>query len=225
MGDEIGSGAAPPPRRARALLVGLVVAAVVVAGVVALRRGVDPVEVQPPASPPAAQMPRPPGQLAPTEELPPVPALTVAQVCRPLRTDGRTTLDVRFTLVNTLAQPVTLVRITPVFPLRGLRALRTEIRSGTCAASGPPLPTGAIGGHAAALVSFRLGLPPTCPTPLPVEAAPSPPACTCSATSPASPSPPADPSSHAHASPLLHMAIPNCRTTSRSPAGSRSRGG
>jgi len=57
MGDEIGNDPAPTSHRTRALLAGLVAAAVVVAGVIALRRGVDPVAVQPPASPPAAQMP------------------------------------------------------------------------------------------------------------------------------------------------------------------------
>jgi len=43
MGDEIGNDPAPTSRRTRALLAGLVAAAVVVAGVIALRRGVDPV--------------------------------------------------------------------------------------------------------------------------------------------------------------------------------------
>ena len=111
MGDEIGSDTAPTSRRTRALLVGLVAVAVVVAGVVTLRRGIDPVEVRPPASPPAVQLPSLPGQLepAPTESLPAVPALLVSEVCQPLRTDGRSRLDVSFTLVNTLARPVTLV--------------------------------------------------------------------------------------------------------------------
>ena len=172
MGDEIGSDTAPTSRRTRALLAGLVAAAVVVAGVVALRRGVDPVEVRPPASPPAVQMPSLPGQLepAPTESLPAVPALLVSEVCQPLRTDGRTTLDVSFTLVNTLARPVTLVRITPVFPLPGLRALSTEYRAGSCAAPGAPLHTGDVRGGGTLLVVLRLGLPPTCPAPYPVEA-------------------------------------------------------
>lgn len=172
MGDEIGSDARPPSRRTRALVAWLVAAAVVVAGVVALRRGVDPVEVRPPASPPAVQMPSLPGQLgpAPTESQPPVLALLVSQVCEPLRTDGRTTLDVSFTLTNTLGRPVTLIRIAPVFPLSGLRGLSTEYRAGSCADPGPPLHTGDVRGGGTLLVVLQLGLPPTCPVPYPVEA-------------------------------------------------------
>jgi hypothetical protein len=172
MGDEIGNDAAPTSRRTRAVLAGLVAAAVVVAGVIALRRGVDPVEVQPPASPPAAQMPSPPGQLgpAPTGSLPAVPALLVSEVCRPLRTDGRSRLDVTFMLVNSLPRPVTLVRITPVFPLPGLRALSTGYQAGSCSAAGPPQRTGVVRGGGTLLVVLRLALPPTCPAPYPVEA-------------------------------------------------------
>jgi hypothetical protein len=171
MGDEIGNDAAPTSRRTRALLAGLVAAAVVVAGVIALRRGVDPVEVQPPASPPAAQMPSPPGQLgpAPTGPPPAVPALLVSEMCPP-RTDGRTRLDVSFTLVNSLPRPVTLVRITPVFPLSGLRALSTGFQAGSCSAAGPPQRTGVVPGGGTLLVVLRLALPPTCPGPYPVEA-------------------------------------------------------
>jgi hypothetical protein len=172
MGDEIGSDARPTSRRTRVLLAWLVAAAVLVAGVVALRRGVDPVEVRPPASPPAAQMPSLPGQVgpAPTESLPPVPALLVSEVCQPLRTDGRTTLDVSFTLVNTVRRPVTLVRIKPVFPLPGMRELSTEYRAGSCGAPGPALHTGDVRSGGTMLVALRLGLPPTCPAPYPVEA-------------------------------------------------------
>lgn len=172
MGDEIGNDAAPIPRRTRTLLAGLVAAVLVVAGVIALRRGVDPVAVQPPASPPAAQMPSLPGQLAPppTGPLPAVPALNVGEVCQPLRTDGRSRLDVTFTLVNSLPRPVTLVRITPVFVLPGLRTLSTEYRVGSCAAAGPPLRSRDVRGAGTLLVVFRLALPPTCPAPYPVEA-------------------------------------------------------
>jgi hypothetical protein len=171
MGDEIGSVAAPARHRPRTALLVLVAAAVVVAGVVSLRRGVQPVQVRPPASPPAAQMPSLPGQPGPTETLPPVPALTVAQVCQPPRTDGRTRLDVSFVLVNTLDRPVTLVRIEPVFPLPGLRAVGTEYRAGSCAGPGPPLHTGEVRGGGSLLVVLRLGLPAaTCPGPYPVEA-------------------------------------------------------
>jgi hypothetical protein len=172
MGDEIGSDARPTSRRTRVLLAWLVAAAVLVAGVVALRRGVDPVEVRPPASPPAAQMPSLPGQVgpAPTESLPPVPALLLSEVCQPLRTDGRTTLDVSFTLVNTVRRPVTLVRIKPVFPRPGMRELSTEYRAGSCGAPGPALRTGEVRSGGTMLVALRLGLPPTCPAPYPVEA-------------------------------------------------------
>jgi hypothetical protein len=168
VGDEIGGPGGPPPRHARVALLVLVVAAVVVAGVVSLRRGVEPVQVEPPAGPPAVQMPPPPGQLAPPTGA--LPALSVGELCRPVRTDGRTRLGVSFTLVNTLDNPVTLVRVEPVFPLRGLRALSTEIRSGSCAAPGPPVRTGEIRGHGTVLAVFLLGLPPTCPAPLPVQA-------------------------------------------------------
>jgi hypothetical protein len=172
MGDEVGSDAPPTSRRTRALVAWLVAAAVVVAGVVALRRGVDPVEVQPPASPPAVQMPSLPGQLgpAPTESQPPVLALLVSEVCQPVRTDGRTTLDVSFTLTNTLGRPVTLIRVAPVFPLSGLRGLSTEYRAGSCAHPGPPLHSGDVHGGGTLLVVLRLGLPPTCPAPYPIEA-------------------------------------------------------
>jgi len=172
MGDEIGNDPAPTSRRTRALLAGLVAAAVVVAGVIALRRGVDPVAVQPPASPPAAQMPSLPGQLepAPTGSLPAVPALLVSEVCQPLRTDGHSRLDVTFTLFNTLPRPVTLLRIRPVFPLPGLRALATDYRAGSCAAPGPALHSGDVRGAGTLLVVLRLALPPACPAPYPVEA-------------------------------------------------------
>jgi hypothetical protein len=172
VGDEISGPTGPPPRRARTVLLVLVAAAVVAAGVVSLRRGVQPPELQPPASPPAAQMPRLPGQTepAPTESSPPVPAFLVGETCRPPRTDGRTRLDVSFILVNTTARPVTLVRITPVFPLSGLSGLGTEYRSGSCAAPGPLLHTGDVQAHGSLLVVLRLRLPATCPAPLPVEA-------------------------------------------------------
>lgn len=172
MGDEIGNDPAPCSHRTRALLVGLVAAAVAVAGVIALRRGVDPVAVQPPASPPAAQMPSLPGQLVPTPTgpLPPVPALQVSEVCQPLRTDGRSRLDVTFTLQNTLPRPVTLLRVTPVFALQGLRALSTEYRAGSCAAPGAPLHTGDVRGAGTLLVVLRLALPAACPAAYPVEA-------------------------------------------------------
>ena len=172
MGDEIGNDAPPPAHRTRALVAWLVAAAVIVAGVVALRRGVDPVEGRPTASPPAGQMPSLPGQLgpAPTESQPPVLALLVSEVCQPLRTDGRTTLTVSFTLTNTLGRPVTLVRIAPVFPLSGLRGLSTDYRAGSCAHPRPPSHTGDVRGGGTLLVVLRLGLPPTCPAPYPVEA-------------------------------------------------------
>ncbi len=170
MSDQVSGGQGP--RRARTTLLVLVAAAVVVAGVVSLRRGVDPVRVRPPASPPAAQMPGLPGQLgpAPTEPLPAVPALAVSEICHPLRTDGRSRLDVSFTLVNTLARPVRLIRITPVFPLPGVRALSTEYRGGRCSVPGAPLRAGDVRAGGTLLVLLRLALPPTCPAPYPVEA-------------------------------------------------------
>jgi hypothetical protein len=171
VGDEIGNDAPPTSRRTRVLLAWLVAAAVVVAGVVALRRGVDPVEAPPPSSPPAAQMPSLPGQLGPlpTGPLPPVPALAVGTVC-PARTDGRTRLDVSFTVVNTAARPVSLVRVEPSFPLGGLRLITTQVRSGTCARPGPKVHVDTVSPAGAVLVVFLLRLPPTCPTPLPIGA-------------------------------------------------------
>ena len=150
----------------------LVAAAVVIAGVVSLRRGVDPVRSQPPTSPPAAQMPPPPGQVVPlpTGSLPPVPALLVGEVCRPVRTDGRSRLDVTFTLVNTATRPVTLIRVKPALPLGGLRALNTEYRAGTCAAPGGARNAGDVRPAGSLLVVLRLALPPECPAPYPVEA-------------------------------------------------------
>jgi hypothetical protein len=118
-------------------------------------------------------MPSLPGQLgpAPTESQPPVLALLVSEVCQPVHTDGRTTLDVSFTLTNTLGRPVTLIRITPVFPLSGLRGLSTEYRAGSCAHHpGAPSHSGDVRGGGTLLVVLRLGLPPTCPAPYPVEA-------------------------------------------------------
>jgi hypothetical protein len=170
--DEVSGGPGSGSRRLRTALLVLVAGAVVVAAVVSLRRGVEPVRARPPASPPAEQMPAPPGQLAPapTEPLPAVPALTVGEVCEPLRTDGRSRLDVSFTLVNTVPGPVTLIRVTPVFPLSGLRELSTEYRGGTCAAPGAPLRTGDVRAGGTLLVVLRLALPPTCPAPYPVEA-------------------------------------------------------
>jgi hypothetical protein len=172
MGDEIGSDAPATSPRTRVVVAWLVAAAVLVAGLVALRRGVDPVGVRPPASPPAAQMPSLPGQLGPSvaESLPPVPALLVSEVCRPLRTDGRSRLDVSFTVVNTIQRPVTLVRITPVFPLAGLRELSTDYRAGSCATPGPPVHDRDVRSGGSLLVELQLALPPTCPAPYPVEA-------------------------------------------------------
>jgi hypothetical protein len=172
MGDEISGGAGPAPRRTRTVLLVLVAAVVVVAGIVSLRRGVQEPVARPPASPPAVQVPRLPGQLEPppTGSLSPVPALSLGEVCQPVRTDGRTTLDVSFTLVNTVDSPVTLVRVAPLFPLRGLRARSTEIRAGSCAAPGPKLTGGDVRGHGTVLVILRLGLLGDCPSPLPVQA-------------------------------------------------------
>jgi hypothetical protein len=172
MADEISGGAGPGPRRGRTALLVLVAAAVVVAGIAGLRRGVEPPEGAPPASPPVVQMPRLPGQVepAPTGPLPAVPVLALGRVCQPVHTDGRTTLDVSFTLVNSDDRTVTLVRLTPHFPVPGLRGLSTELRSGSCAAAGPTLRTGIVRGHGAVLATLRLGLPRTCPQAIPVEA-------------------------------------------------------
>jgi hypothetical protein len=173
VGDEVSSGRGGGPRRPPTALLVLLAAAVVVAGVVSLRHGVEPVRppASAPASSPAVQMPAPPGELSSpaTEPLPEVPALMVGQVCGPLRTDGRSRLDVTFMLVNTLPRAVTLLRVKPVFPLAGLRQLSTEYRSGTCADRGPPLRAGEVRAGGTLLVVLRLALPPTCPAPYPVE--------------------------------------------------------
>jgi hypothetical protein len=171
VGDEISGAPGPGSRRSRTALLVLLAAAVVVAGVVSLRRGVEPLEVRAPTSPPAAQMPPLPGQVPPAATGPlEVPALSVGEVCQPPRTDGRTRLDLSFTLVNTVDRPVTLVRVEPLFPLAGLRALATELRSGSCTAPGPKLRSDEVRGRGTMLVVFRLGLPTTCPAPLPVQA-------------------------------------------------------
>jgi hypothetical protein len=165
--DEVSGGPGPGPGRPRTALLVLVAAAAIVAGVVSLRHGVEPVRARPPASPPVAQMPSPPGQVG---SFPPVPALLVGEVCQPLRTDGHSRLDVAFTLVNSAPAPVTLIRIRPALPLGGLRELSTEYRAGTCAAAGAPLRTGDVRPGGTMLVVLRLALPPTCPAPYPVEA-------------------------------------------------------
>jgi hypothetical protein len=91
-------------------------------------------------------------------------------VCEPVRTDGHSRLDVSFTVVNTTPRPVTLVRITPLFPLSGLRALGTDYRTGSCAAPGPVAHSRDLRSGGSLLVRLRLALPPTCPAPYPIEA-------------------------------------------------------
>jgi hypothetical protein len=154
----------------------LVAAAVVVAGVVSLRRGVDPPELRPPASPPVAQLPRPPGQ--PLTPLPPTPVLAFGDVCRPIRPAGPSALDVSFSLRNNSDAPVALTEVAPRLPLAGLRERGYTVRSGGCDQRGRPLADNRtaparpveVPPTAFVVATLHFALPDECPKPYPVLA-------------------------------------------------------
>jgi hypothetical protein len=160
--DELSSD----PVRGRTLLVGLAVVVAAGAGILALRDGVWP-----------APAPAPAPSLSPYESPPPLPtespvpptALAYEDLCD-VTTDGRTTLRVVFSLVNTAPAEVTLLGVTPFLPLRGLTATGTEVRGGSCAQPGGPLPRGVVASQGGAVVTMDFRLPAQCPKPYPVQA-------------------------------------------------------
>lgn len=166
--EEISSG----PKRERRPWGWALVAAVVALGVVlvvTLQRGGS-------RRTPVAPTPAPSGGVRSAPESTPAPrarsvltAVDVGSVC-PAVTDGRTALDVAFTLVNVSDVPVDVLEVDPLLPLQGLQTLSTSVRGGIC---GRPDPTPAVGPlqpGEALLVIFRFGLPSACPQPLPVQA-------------------------------------------------------
>ena len=101
VGDEIGSDAAPTSRGPARCWPWLVAAAVVVAGVVALRRGVDPVAAAA-AGQPAGRADAPRCRASSTADAAAAGAgAALSDVCRPIRPAGPSALDVSFTLRNT----------------------------------------------------------------------------------------------------------------------------
>lgn len=165
MADEISGG--PPVRRpARTVLLVLVAVAVIVAGLMGLRRGEPARPVAAPTTPAFSYEPEP----VPTGLPPAVGALGLRGLCA-VRSDYRTTLEVEFALENSTAAPVTLVAVTPRLPLGGLRVRGTSVRSGSCRDTGAAVrEAGAVPGRGIVVVTFRLGLPATCPQALPVLA-------------------------------------------------------
>jgi hypothetical protein len=164
--DEI-SGGPPAPGRGRTALITVVVAAVAVAGVLALRRGTDPAPV---AGPTAAVIPPPPLETLTASPGRP-PGLALTEVCQPYGTDGRSSLTVSFTLVNTTSVPIMLVALTPVLPLHGITPRGVEMRTGGCSGTGPRFAAGGrvdVGGTIRA--TFRFALPAECPAANPVLA-------------------------------------------------------
>ena len=163
MADEI-SGGPPVPRPARTVLFVLVAVAVAVAGLVGLRRDEPARPGAAPTTPAFSYEP------VPTGPPPAVGALGLRGLCA-VRSDYRTTLEVEFALENSTAAPVTLVAVTPRLPLGGLRVRSTSVRSGTCRDTGAAVRgSGAVPGRGIVVVTFRLGLPATCPQALPVLA-------------------------------------------------------
>jgi hypothetical protein len=176
MSDEV-SGGPPAGGPGRTAVLVLVVAVLAIAGVVALRRGIDqPEGLVVPTSPPPLQMPPLPGQL--TSPLPPTPLLAFADVCRPVRTSGPSALDVSFSLRNNGTGPVTLTAVEPKLPLDGLKERGYTIRAGSCPATGRTLTDNRLG-HArpveiapatSVVATLHFGLPDECPQPYPVLA-------------------------------------------------------
>jgi hypothetical protein len=174
MSDEV-SGGPPAGGRGRGALLVLVVAVLAIVAVMALRRGVEqPEGLAVPTSTPPLQMPPLPGQLS--SPLPPTPLLAFAEVCRPIRTNGPSTLDVSFSLRNNGTGPVALTAVEPELPLAGLKERGYTIRAGACPATGRTLTDNRLGRArpvevapaTSVVATLHFELPHECPQPYPV---------------------------------------------------------
>jgi hypothetical protein len=97
--------------------------------------------------------------------------VSATEICH-VTTDHRTTLDISLVLRNDTQVTERLEGLAAALPLGGLKDKGVVVRSGTCAspfgkpvkAAGQVLPS-----DTTVLVTLRLGLPTTCPQPLPVN--------------------------------------------------------
>ncbi|BEP14645.1 hypothetical protein acdb102_29560 [Acidothermaceae bacterium B102] len=97
--------------------------------------------------------------------------VSAIQICH-VTTDHRTTLDISLILRNDTQVTELLEELSPALPLGGLKDRGVVVRSGTCAspfgkpakAAGQVLPS-----NTTVLITLHLGLPKTCPQPLPVN--------------------------------------------------------
>jgi len=151
------------------LLLGLLTVFALGAAVLGLRGGLD--------GPAPAPVPTPTPSLSPYVSPPPTPtaspapvtALAFGALCDVV-TDGRTTLTVSFSLVNTAAEPVRLARVTPLAPLGEPRPGRVTVRAGDCGRPGGPLTGDLVPARGRAVVAMDFALPPRCPRPYPIQA-------------------------------------------------------
>lgn len=96
--------------------------------------------------------------------------VSVLAVCD-VGTDHRSRLAVRFLLENETGEDITVEFVRPLLPRGGLRPLGTSVVSADCYRWLPGDPDRVIPPSQARMVTLQLGLPPTCPSTLPVQAA------------------------------------------------------
>jgi hypothetical protein len=145
----------------------------------------DPVRPVPVLSPiPAASATpsaHPPGQLV--SDLPSSAGLDPTQavlarrtgwvqahdIC-PIVTDHRQTIAITFVLENVTPVHLTIAKVMPVLPLKGLRPTGVVLEYGLCneRVPNPGLPEPQLGAGGTVLVTLNFALPDSCPAPYPV---------------------------------------------------------
>jgi hypothetical protein len=170
--EELSQGDDEPPRLNPLALVAIALACVLAGVVVLVFRAPsgppDPVAGPSPTPQVSLSVAMPSGS-ASTLLGSPSQKLDLGRICQPV-TDGRTSLDVSFYLVNVSTSAVTLMDVEPLLPLAGLRLRGPNRAGGSCEHPGSEAPGGLLAPGGRQLITMRFRLPKTCPQPYPVQA-------------------------------------------------------
>ncbi|MDX6211317.1 MAG: hypothetical protein QOF82_404 [Frankiales bacterium] len=88
----------------------------------------------------------------------------------PIVTDHRASIAITFILENITPVHLTIAKVMPVLPLKGLRPTGVELHYGLCndRVGSPGLPQPQLGAGGTVLVTLNFALPDSCPAPYPV---------------------------------------------------------